>query len=524
MRTQHRKINKPENRGKEGIGSFIFSRTFVFFLMLALQVAIFIAITYFASSSRIIYIIIYIIMLVIIIYIINDDSDPNMKMLWVILLLLVPAFGTLMYLYFRFQPASHSLKKKLKKINIKSERYLKQDKRMLGELYLQNKNIASLANFVYESNDLPIYRNTEVTYFRSGEEKYKALIEKLEEAQDFIFMEYFIIGRGKVWDSILRILEKKVQQGVEVRVMYDGLCSFSKLDIGYYKKLQKKGIKSKPFAPARPFITTNQNNRDHRKILVVDGKVAFTGGINLADEYMNVVEHFGYWKDTAVMVEGDAAKSYTLLFLKMWNVSENTIQNFDRYLNVDIPPIYPDSGYVMAYADNPFNHYQVGHSVYLDIINNSTRYCHIITPYLVLDNITMNALKFAAKRGVDVKIIMPGIPDKKYAYCLARTYYKELIRWGVEIYEYSPGFTHAKVFVADDEVATVGTYNLDYRSLYLHFENGCYMYKCKCIKDIEDDFQETMAQSSKVTLMGCKNRPLYYKATGKVMRLISPML
>ncbi len=524
MRTQHRKINKPENRGKEGIGSFIFSRTFVFFLMLALQVAIFIAITYYASSSRIIYIIIYVIMLGIIIYIINDDSDPNMKILWVILLLLVPAFGTLMYLYFRFQPASHSLKKKLKKINIKSEKYLKQDKRMLGELYLQNKNIASLANFVYESNDLPIYRNTEVTYFRSGEEKYKALIEKLEEAQDFIFMEYFIIGRGKVWDSILRILEKKVQQGVEVRVMYDGICSFSKLDIGYYKKLQKKGIKSKPFAPARPFMTTSQNNRDHRKILVVDGKVAFTGGINLADEYMNVVEHFGYWKDTAVMVEGDAAKSYTLLFLKMWNVSENTIQNFDRYLNVDIAPIYPDSGYVMAYADNPFNHYQVGHSVYIDIINNSTRYCHIITPYLVLDNITMNALKFAAKRGVDVKIIMPGIPDKKYAYCLARTYYKELIRWGVEIYEYSPGFTHAKVFVADDEVATVGTYNLDYRSLYLHFENGCFLYKCKCIKDIEDDFQETMAQSSKVTLMGCKNRPLYYKAIGKVMRLISPML
>ena len=471
MRTQHRKINKPENRGKEGIGSFIFSRSFVFFLMLALQVALFILITYYASSSRIIYIVIYIIMLGIIVYIINDDSDPNMKLLWVILLLLVPAFGTLMYLYFRFQPASHSLKKKLKKINIKSERYLAQDKRMLGELYLQNKNIASLANFVYESNDLPVYRNTEVTYFRSGEEKYKALIEKLEEAQDFIFIEYFIIGRGKVWDSILRILEKKVQQGVEVRVMYDGLCSFSKLDIGYYKKLQKKGIKAKPFAPARPFITTNQNNRDHRKILVVDGKIAFTGGINLSDEYMNVVEHYGYWKDTAVMVEGDAAKSYTLLFLKMWNVSENTIQNFDRYLNVDIPPIYPDSGYVMAYADNPFNHYQVGHSVYLDIINNATRYCHIITPYLVLDNITMNALKFAAKRGVDVKIIMPGIPDKHYAYCLARTYYKELIRWGVEIYEYSPGFTHAKVFVADDEVATVGTYNLDYRSLYLHFEN-----------------------------------------------------
>ena len=521
---QHRKPYKSEYRSKEGIGSFIFSRTFAFFLMVALQIAFFIAITYFAASIKAVYIIIACFMSILIIYIVNDDSDPNMKICWVMLLILVPTFGTLMYLYFRFQPASISLKNKLKKINLKSERYLNQDERMLNELFLQNKNVASLSKFIYEGNGLPVHRNTDVTYFKCGEDKYKALIEQLEEAQDFIFMEYFIIGRGKVWDAILRVLEKKVQQGVEVRVMYDGLCSFSKLDIGYFKKLQKKGIKSKAFAPARPFITTKQNNRDHRKILVIDGKVAFTGGINLADEYMNVIEKYGYWKDNAVMVKGDAARSYTLLFLQMWNVSESTISNFDRYLNVDIPPVYSDGGYVMAYADNPFNHYQVGHSVYLDIINSASRYVHIVTPYLVLDNITMNALKFAAKRGVDVKIVMPGIPDKKYAYCLARTYYKELIRWGVEIYEYSPGFTHAKMFVSDDEIATCGTYNLDYRSLYLHFENGCLIYKSKCIKDMEADFNEMIEQSAKVTLMGCKNRPLYYKATGKVMRLIAPIL
>ena len=236
---QHRNKYKPDRRGKEGIGSFIFSRTFAFFLMVALQVAFFVAITYYATSIRAVYIVLACFMFILIIYIVNDDSDPNMKICWVMLLILVPTFGTLLYLYFRFQPASISLKNKIKKINLKSEQYLNQDERMLNELFLQNKNVASLSKFIYTSNGLPVHRNTEVTYFKCGEEKYKALIEQLEEAQDFIFMEYFIIGRGKVWDAILRVLEKKVQQGVEVRVMYDGLCSFSKLDIGYYKKLQK---------------------------------------------------------------------------------------------------------------------------------------------------------------------------------------------------------------------------------------------------------------------------------------------
>lgn len=519
----HRKINKPHKR-KDSIGSFIFSRTFVFFFMLALQVIAYGVVVYFAATSDIVYIIITIIKIFIIIYIVNDDSDPNMKIVWVIFILVLPTLGTLLYLYFRFQPTSASLRKKLKKIDSKSQRYLTQDASISKQLELQNSEVASLAKFVDEKNQIPIYRNTDVEYYSCGEEMYQPFIEELEAAEHFIFLEFFIISRGKVWESILRILEKKVQQGVEVRVMYDGLCAFSSIDIGYYKKLQKKGIKSKPFAPARPFITTKQNNRDHRKIALIDGKVAFTGGINLADEYMNAIERFGYWKDTAVKITGDAVKSYTMLFLQMWNVSEKTIINFDKYLNVPSPYILEETGYVMAYADNPFNKEMVGASVYQHILNTATRYVHIITPYLVLDNVTANALKFAAKRGVDVKIIMPGIPDKKYAFCLARTYYKELIEAGVSIYEYQPGFTHAKVFVCDDDKATVGTYNLDYRSLFLHFENGCFMYKSKCIDKIERDFQETLKQCSKVTLMGCKNRPIFYKILGKIMRLIAPML
>ena len=239
---------------------------------------------------------------------------------------------------------------------------------------------------------------------------------------------------------------------------------------------------------------------------------------------MNVVEKFGYWKDTAVMLRGDAAKSYTLMFLQMWNVSEKTIGNFDKYLNVKIPENFSNDGYVIGYADEPFDHERVGESVYLHIINTANRYLHIVTPYLVIDNVMMTSLKFAAKRGVDVKIVMPGIPDKAYAYCIARTYYSELIEAGVEIYEYTPGFTHAKMFISDDEKATVGTINLDYRSLYLHFENGCFIYKNKTILDIEDDYQQMLSESKKVSLIECRNRPVLYKICGKLLRLLAPLM
>ncbi len=521
---EHRKINKNEHRGKKGIGAIIFSRTFVFFAMLVVQLAIYSVVVYYASNTRITFIIIFVLAFLLIVHIVNDGSDPNMKIIWIIMLILTPTLGVLMYLYVRFQPLSIILKKRLKKIDNRSEKYLQKDEKMFNELQVLNKNVASLATYVESYTGCPIYKNTNVTYFPSGEQMYRSIIEQLEEAKDFIFMEYFIIERGKVWNSILRILEKKVQQGVEVRVMYDGLCTFTKLDIGYYKKLVAKGIKAKPFAPARPFLTSNQNNRDHRKILSIDGKVAFTGGINLADEYMNVYDKFGYWKDTAIMLEGDAAKSLTLQFLQMWNVSTKNIESFNRYLNVPVAKLPNNPGYALAYCDDPFSDERIGESVYHYIINSATRYVYIVSPYLVLDNLTINALTFAAKRGVDVKLIMPGRPDKKYAYCLARTYYAELMEAGVEIYEYLPGFTHAKMFVSDDEKATVGTVNLDYRSLYLHFENGCFIYRDPVVANIKEDFVDMINQSKKVTLLECKNRPLYYKLSGRLLRLLAPLM
>ena len=495
-----KRVLSQKHKGKKGLAAFLFSRFFLFGLMVVLQVLMFVFFAYNASVEKNLNYVIMVLQFVLIIYIANDKSDPTMKLVWIMFIMFVPAIGCMMYLYFMLQPGSLMLKKRLEHINLNSGKYLDPDQNIYNELQILDKQVSSLTKYVYENTGCPVYKNTDVTYLESGEKKYGILLDELKKAKKFIFLEYFIIEQGEVWDSVLEVLCEKIREGVEVRVMYDGLCSLSKLPIGYFKKLRELGIKSKPFAPARPFFTTQQNNRDHRKILVIDGKVAFTGGINLADEYMNIVERFGYWKDTGVMLKGDAVRSFTLLFLQMWNVTEKNIEGYSRYLNIAIPTPETAEGYVMGYGDDPYGKERVGESVYLHMINTSTKYLHIVSPYLVIDNVMMSSLKFAAKRGVDVKIIMPGIPDKEYAYCLARTYYAELIEAGVEIYEFTPGFTHAKMFISDDEKATVGTINLDYRSLFLHFEDGCFIYKNKVINRIEEDYQKMLSASKRVSL------------------------
>ncbi|MCR5703079.1 MAG: cardiolipin synthase [Eubacterium sp.] len=510
-------------KGKKNIGTFLFSRTFIFVLMVLSQLALILLLSYNMTVSKTVNQVLVVLQCILVIYIVNEKSDPTMKLIWVIFIMFVPALGTLMYVYVRIQPGAFFLRRKIERIDLKSERYLSMNKEVYQELKKEDRQVAALSRYIYKNNGMPVYKNTKVTYLPSGEDKYEMLIRQLEEAEEFIFMEYFIIEEGKFWNTILNILERKVQEGVEVRVMYDGLCSLTKLEIGYFKKLRKKGIISKPFAPARPFFTTQQNNRDHRKILVIDGKIAFTGGINLADEYMNIGSKFGYWKDSAVMLEGEAAQSFTLMFLQMWNVSEKSIGNYDKYINRNYESQEVD-GYVIGYGDDPFSDEHIGESVYLHMINTATKYVHIVSPYLVLDNVMITALILAAKRGVDIKLVLPGIPDKAYAFCVARTYYDELIEAGIEIYEFTPGFTHAKMFICDDEKATVGTINLDYRSLFLHFENGCFIYKNDVILEMEKDYQEMVKKSRRISLIECRNRPILYKICGKVLRLVAPLM
>lgn len=310
--------------------------------------------------------------------------------------------------------------------------------------------------------------------------------------------------------------------------MYDGTCMMSLLPRKYPKEMEELGISCKVFSPMKPFLTTHQNNRDHRKILVIDGQVAFTGGINLADEYINKRERFGHWKDTAIMVSGRAVDSFTLMFLQMWNIDNPEGEDYGRYVACRQLPRDDKElrlgGYVAPYGDSPFDNEEVGKKVYLDILNRADDYVHIMTPYLILDEEMMNALIFSAQRGIDVKIIVPHIPDKKYAYYLGRTYFKQLIKGGVKIYEYTPGFVHAKVFTSDDEKAVVGTINLDFRSLFLHFECGAYIWKNAVVGDIEKDFGETLGKCRRITLKDCEEYNPVCKFFGMVLRLVAPLM
>jgi cardiolipin synthase len=323
-----------------------------------------------------------------------------------------------------------------------------------------------------------------------------------------------------MWDEILKILARKAREGVEVRVMYDGTSAITCLPYNYPKRLEALGIRCKMSSPLRPFISTHYNNRDHRKILVIDGHTAFNGGINLADEYINHVSRFGHWKDTAVMVRGEAAESFTLMFLELWNLTGRS-QNPMPPMPKHIPS---GQGFVMPYADDPLDGEKVGKQVYIDLLNRARRYAHIMTPYLTLDAELEGALIYAARRGVEVTLLLPGIPDKKIAYSLAKTHYKVLNEAGVKIYEYTPGFIHAKMFVSDDIKAVVGTINLDYRSLYHHFECATYLYRTDCIADIEKDFLETLEKCREVTDDSIRKEKMSYKIMGGVAKMISPLM
>ena len=382
---------------------------------------------------------------------------------------------------------------------------------------------ASLARYLDRCGSFPVYENTAVTYFPLGEKKFEELLRQLEQAERFIFLEYFIVDEGLMWGRILEILARKAAQGVDVRVMYDGTCELSTLPRDYPKRLRKLGIRCKPFAPIAPFVSTHYNYRDHRKILVIDGHTAFTGGVNLADEYINRIVKHGHWKDTAVMLQGEAARSFTLMFLQMWNLDEKT-PDFSIVSEIPAAASPEAKGFVIPYGDCPVDADHVGEQVYIDILNRAQRYVHIMSPYLILDGELESALTFAAKRGVDVRLILPGIPDKSFPYALAFTHYPALLDAGVKIGEYTPGFVHAKVFVSDDAEAVVGTINLDYRSLYHHFECAAYLRDVPCIPQIQEDFEDTWSKCRMVTRESIRKGSFSRWLWGVVLKPLAPLM
>ena len=509
---------------KKGMLSILFSRFLIIMLLLILQVLIVIGfygwlLHYIPFYSA--FLTLFTILMTV--YLFNSGMDSSAKLTWMFMIALVPLLAVV-FLFFTQTNAGHrKIRKRERQIIAESRNMISQPENVMRELQGDYSGTKDLAAYMSRSGCFPIFDKTHVTYFPTGEEKFAAMLEELKKAEKYIFMEYFIIEEGYMWGRILEILVEKAGQGVDVRVMYDGMCEISTLPPDYFKLLRAQGIKAKAFSPIRPVVSSHYNYRDHRKILVIDGKTAFNGGVNLADEYINHKERFGHWKDTALMIKGAAAKSFALLFLQMWNIDEKCTE----YLPfLDDGGFVPEnaSGYVMPYGDCPLDDDKAGETVYMDILNRANDYVHIMTPYLILDGELETALKYAAQRGVDVKLILPGIPDKKTAYALAKSHYKALIHAGVRIFEYTPGFVHAKVFVSDDKKAVVGTINLDYRSLYHHFECATYLYKTDCIPDIEKDFQDTLTKCRQVTEKTIREEKAYYKITGSLAKFIAPLM
>lgn len=511
-------------KGQKGIIHAIFSRFGLILLLLMVQVlALFLIFRWFEGFLPHIFGGAVALTFVMVVYLLNSTMNPTAKITWLIVIMLLPVFGVLLYIYTQSDIGHRALKRRINEIIADTKENLRQDEEVMGRLTKENRGVASLAHYMQRSGAHPVFDKTEVTYFPLGEDKFEEMLRQLLAAQHFIFMEYFIVDEGLMWGSVLEILAQKAAAGVDVRLMYDGACEFALLPHDYPKRLEKLGIKCKMFAPVSPFVSTHYNYRDHRKILVIDGHTAFNGGVNLADEYINQTVRFGHWKDTAVMLKGEAAKTFTLMFLQMWQIDEGRDESI-HFLSYPVSPKKEAEGFVIPYGDCPLDNDKLGERVYMDILNRSLEYVHIMSPYLILDGEMETALKFAAERGVEVILILPGIPDKKIPYALAKTHYASLLDSGVKIYEYTPGFVHAKVFVSDAKEAVVGTINLDYRSLYHHFECATYLYGTECIHEIEADFQETLVKCRQVSMEMVRREKWFVKLTGRLMKAVAPLM
>lgn len=461
--------------------------------------------------------------IIIVFIIINNKSNPSYKIAWIVPVMIFPIFGGLFYLLYGGNKLSTREKLKMVIQNIEMTNALKQDDEIIKKIGDKSIYAKNQSEYILNYAKCPVYNNTETTYFKIGEEKFEALLRELKKAEKFIFLEYFIIQEGKMFNSILEILEEKAKQGVDVRLIYDDVGCIVTLPHNYKNTLEVKGIKCRVFNPIKPFFTRRLNNRDHRKIVVIDGDVGFTGGINLADEYINEYEKHGYWKDAGIMLKGDAVWNLTVMFLSMWDYIDNKEEDYIKF-KPSKNKYYNSKGYVQPFDDSPLINEPIGETVYLNLINKAKDYIYINTPYLIIDNEMATALKIAAKSGVDIKIVTPYIPDKKFVHAVTKSYYESFIKDGIEIYEFTPGFMHAKTFVVDDEYGVVGSINLDFRSLYLHYECGVWLYKTDSIKSMKDDYLETLKRCHKVTMEECKNTSSIRKVLRLIIRMFAPLL
>lgn len=455
------------------------------------------------------YIIFAVIGFVVALYIINRNTAPEYKLIWAFTVLSFPVFGIMLYLFFGLRERAVPVHRAA------GNRNNRQHNSTIAEHY------ARQAAYIENAGGCAVSCDNDICYYANGEELFPDMLEQLDKAQCFIFLEFFILQSGIMWDSILAILQRKAADGLDVRLIYDDMGCLMTLPRDYRKQLESKGIRCCVFGRLKPLWTKHMNHRDHRKMLIIDGETVITGGINLADEYINIYEKHGYWKDSAVMLKGSAAQHFTDEFLSFWSAlcggAHEEISPKSRYKSDENCTAAP-------FFDYPCDNELLAENIYLNMLGNAQRYAYITTPYLIPDNELRRALILAAKSGVDVRIITPHIPDKKFVYAVTRSNYRQLIEDGVRIYEFIPGFIHAKNFVSDDLAAVVGTVNLDFRSLYLHYECGVCLYDCKAVRDIRDDFTHTLKQCREITLDEAYIKNPLKRMLYAVLRFFSPLM
>lgn len=455
-----------------------------------------------------------------IIYIIYKPVNETYKIIWIILLMFAPILGFTAYMLWGNNGTPKKLKKKIKIEKEKSKKILNINYELYDELKEERKKEAK---YLLNVSDYPIYQNSEIKYFELGEKVYEKMKKDLMNAKKYILMEFFIISSGKMWNEIYEILKQKRKENIEIYVIYDSLGSLLKKPKNLKKQLEEIGVKVLSFNPFTPFIRSYINYRDHRKIVVVDGIIAYTGGINIGDEYINENSRLGHWKDCGVRVKGTAVKSFITIFFKLWNENNDMQVDYKEYIS-DTKEEQKNNGYIIPYSDNPLNKRNPSENTYINIINNAKKYVYIETPYLILDRETNQALINASLAGIDIRIITPKIPDKKLVNACTKSFYGELLNAGIKIYEYEPGFIHSKIIVSDDEVANIGTSNFDYRSFYLNYECGVWIYKTKTEINIKDDFMNTLEKCEEIKLETWEKRKIDIKILEALLRLISPLL
>lgn len=453
-------------------------------------------------------------------HLIRSSEEPAFKIAWFFLLLHFPLVGGGIYLLLQGKEISKNTNFRSMEYHIQKEMqllYLEEEQKIMPyyedakpQLYYFQREIHS-----------PAFQRNQVRYFGSGENLYQEMIRILKKAQNYIFLEYFLISHGAFWTEILKILKQKAQEGLEIRVIYDDAGCFFHLDQGYPEKMAQLGIKAQVFHSLSPRISRRSNHRNHRKLLIVDGTMAITGGVNISDEYINQVQRFGYWKDGGVSISGSSVRAMVIQFLGMWEYCSGLIENMNLFFPEKID-FFQETSIIVPYNSIPKDCEAMGQRVFLNLITRAKRFIHITTPYLVLDTATQTALCNAGKSGIEVVILTPHIPDKKLVFQMTRAFYVPLIASGVQIYEFTPGFIHEKKVIVDNIFATIGTVNLDYRSLFLHFENGIWLWNSPCIQDMEEDFQKILAKSQIYTESGdCR---AITKIMRGILRLFSPLL